>query len=56
MYVLFIYPSYLHIITCDLKVQGVNLNMGGGGMDEFGEVGQQMNAKKLDNRKESENG
>jgi len=29
---------------------------GGGGMDEFGEVGQWMNAKKLNNRKESENG
>lgn len=25
-------------------------------MDEFGEVGQWMNAKKLDNKKESENG
>jgi hypothetical protein len=28
----------------------------GGEMDEFGEVGQWMNAKKLNNRKESENG
>ncbi len=28
----------------------------GGGMDEFGEVGQWMNAKKLGNRKESKNG
>jgi hypothetical protein len=27
-----------------------------GEMDEFGEVGQRMNAKKLDNMKESENG